>query len=95
MHWLHVRPNSDSATVRHFLGCFLASFQPKFFPKIRKKGFFVLEFLPNVAKYLANNPMESEDLPKLSKKGEKNPKVCRIPNLPLNFGRKNLQKICL
>ena len=29
------------------------------------------------------------------KKGEKNPKVCRIPILLLNFAEKNLQKICL
>ena len=52
--------------------CFLESFHPKFTSKIRKKkNFLSLDFSENCAKYLANILRQSEDLPKVCRKGQK------------------------
>ena len=75
---------------------------PQFFWKLCQMSGKQSEDLPNpifqnpkVCRKGQKRRKKSESLPKGTKKAKKNPKVCRIPILLLNFAEKNLQKICL
>ena len=90
IHPTHASSNALATREAEFRFCdnsalfwlFFGEFSAKILPQYPKKGFFLLEFLPNVAKYLANNPMESEDLPKIGKKVKKIPKYAEFRIFP-------------
>ena len=90
MHWLHVNPNSDFSTFRHFFGWFLSSFSPKFVPKFRRKTktkfqksakyFFLSKYFPKLCQKNAESLPSANYLPK----------KWQIPKFPVFFW----QNIC-
>ena len=72
--WLHVDPNSDFSTFRHFFGCFSASFPPKFVSKFRgktktklqkfAKSFFLSTYVPKLCQENAESLPSEKYLPK-------------------------------